>query len=459
MKKTAVLGVAIAVSFLLAACGGAPAAGGSGNATGGGTPAAAPEAGHSVDELGRIFSAAIEETVLFDDQGVKITAKELSYTDYSAELQLLLENNSDRDLTFLSNTIGYAVNSVNGYMMPIGYLSEDIAAGMSAAQTVTMELDMLSMYGILDIADVSLGFEIKAGDEDYLKTGPLEVKTFAAAGYDYSKDTFKEAMDGMILPAAYGFSVDYRGTDTLLDENGVTIGCEYVITNKDGEKKLFLEAVNNSDQNLYVSSEDVSVNGMNVSSGTWSSEFIVAGKRALMTLDLDRLLSTEAMDLLGMKKYTDCSMLLEVLDENWNVLGSKEAAIAFDGTSSPDGFAGDVVYDSNGYTFQTVGLAPDSYDFSDDVHVLALMKNTSGQAVYVSTGFGDVYVNKMKVMDITYGRSVKDGGYALIDISLTGYDLEDNGLDISTITEVTAEFQIGDGNYHYYDEPTITMTF
>ena len=58
----------------------------------------------------------IEETVLIDNQDVKITAKELVYTDYSADLKLLVENRTDKTLTFSSGKYSKKRNSVNGYM-------------------------------------------------------------------------------------------------------------------------------------------------------------------------------------------------------------------------------------------------------------------------------------------------------------------------------------------------------
>ena len=68
-------------------------------------------------------TATIEETVLVDENGVKITAKELTYGNYAAELTLVIENNSDKDLSFIANSIGYSCNSINGYMVPDLWLS------------------------------------------------------------------------------------------------------------------------------------------------------------------------------------------------------------------------------------------------------------------------------------------------------------------------------------------------
>ena len=42
----------------------------------------------------------IEETVLIEENGVKVIAKDLQYTKDYAELSLIIENNSEKNYTF-----------------------------------------------------------------------------------------------------------------------------------------------------------------------------------------------------------------------------------------------------------------------------------------------------------------------------------------------------------------------
>lgn len=62
-------------------------------------PTGTPEG--SSEELGAFNkNAVLEETVMYDENDVKITATGLSYTSYYVELELTIENNSDKDLSF-----------------------------------------------------------------------------------------------------------------------------------------------------------------------------------------------------------------------------------------------------------------------------------------------------------------------------------------------------------------------
>ena len=66
----------------------------------------------------------IEEAVLVDDAGVKITAKSLESEElFGAEVKLLIENNSGKDLTFQCRNV-----SVNGYMVETMF-SADVVNG------------------------------------------------------------------------------------------------------------------------------------------------------------------------------------------------------------------------------------------------------------------------------------------------------------------------------------------
>lgn len=87
-------------------------------------------------------TATIEETVLYDENNVKITATGLNYTDYVAELNVMIENNGDKDLSFICNSVGYNCNAINGYMVDDGYLSADVAAGKKANETISFSITM-----------------------------------------------------------------------------------------------------------------------------------------------------------------------------------------------------------------------------------------------------------------------------------------------------------------------------
>ena len=127
----------------------------------------------------------IEEMVLVDEAGVKITAKSLDVDDiFGAELKLLIENNSGKNLTFQTRN-----SSVNGYMVETS-MSVDVADGKKANDSVTFSSTDLELCGIDAIADMELSFHIFTTEDwdNYLDTPQLQIKTSIADTYTYKFD-------------------------------------------------------------------------------------------------------------------------------------------------------------------------------------------------------------------------------------------------------------------------------
>lgn len=129
--------------------------------------------------------ATIEEVVLMDEAGIKITAKELSSDSFfGPEIKVLVENSSELDLTVQTRNV-----SVNGYMMdPL--FSVDVASGKKANDSITFSDSSLEKCGIETIADIELSFHIFTTEdwETHYDSPLIQLKTSAADSYTYNFD-------------------------------------------------------------------------------------------------------------------------------------------------------------------------------------------------------------------------------------------------------------------------------
>ncbi len=166
---------------------------------------------------------AIEETVLYELNDVKITATGLNYGDYNVELNVTLENHSDRDLTFLAGTMGYSCNAVNGWMIEDGWINEDVTAGGSVDTTVRFNTTELLFHGITEVADIQVGFEIEDADYNKIYTGPLTTTTPLAASYDYGNDIYRKAINSRALQLNYDYTIDAFAETEVYNEGGIRI--------------------------------------------------------------------------------------------------------------------------------------------------------------------------------------------------------------------------------------------
>ena len=154
---------------------------------------------------------------MVDENGVKITATGLNYTDYSVDLELSIENSSGKDLSFSSGTVGYHCNSINGYMVSDGYLNCDVADGKKANETISFSYDALMLYGIDEIADMEIGFSMSDDDYNDTYSGPRQVKTSAFDAHDYGKDHYQETITSRAAMNTYDYDMTYFSQDPLYE--------------------------------------------------------------------------------------------------------------------------------------------------------------------------------------------------------------------------------------------------
>lgn len=405
-------------------------------------------------------TATIEETVLVDESGVKITAKELTYSNYAAELTLVIENNSDKDLSFIANSAGYSCNSINGYMVPEGYLNCDVAAGKKASDTISIGYDTLMLYGIYEIADIEIGFDISDDDYNHTYTGPRTIQTTAVDGYNYETPYYRENIASKESQAEYDYSVPYFSADAVYEESGLVIASQAVMENKDGESILLLEVVNTTDEIVGVSTTNIDINGLRVCDSTWSYDSINPGKTAIVDIDLSSVLEPEYWEIYGIAEVGNVALKISFKDGDSNeVANPAHISIDIPGAESTFSMEGTEIYNDNGIRIVSKGVFADPSEYSDDLHILLVAENTSGKTLALHDVYDSLSINDYMATYSFYTTTMEDGSCVMIDILLWGYGLDD--INISEPSEVkTVEFSLSikDQNYKEVDEVTVALT-
>lgn len=232
-------------------------------------------------------TGTIEDTVIVDEKDVKITASNLSYDNYEATMDLLIENNSDEDLSFYSGTLGYNCNAVNGYTISSIYLYQDVSAGATENCSVSISNTEMELMGITDIAELEIGFQIETDDYDeYLATGPIKIQTSAAESYDLSEDTYQKIVENGSFASLSEKKITKFQTGDLFSSNGVNLISAALAEDSEGNS-LILELENTTDQFLYFVVGDIAVNDLVISDGNWDSVGVNPGGRGLLVINIE----------------------------------------------------------------------------------------------------------------------------------------------------------------------------
>jgi hypothetical protein len=404
-------------------------------------------------------AATIEEMVLVDESDVKITATGLKYTAYDVKLSLAIENNSSQDLSFYSGTSGYNCNSINGYMVDGGYLNADIAAGKKSNETVSFSVDQLTLFGLSEIADIELGFNITDSNyDDYLRTGPRQLKTSAADSYDYKLDTYRQAIENHVLENALGFTLDCDSEEVVFDQKGIRVVSQVLTTNTNGEQALLVEVENTTSNTVYTSVGNISLNGLSVQSGTWSTDWISGGKRRIIAMNLSNMLNESYRAAFGLENIGQVAYTFEPKDSDRDTLVVPQTLTLTvpSGSASYDG-SGEELYQEDGIHIVSKGLAPDSFELSDDIHLLLLVENGTNQALTFDIDYDSVSVNGFMTDFICYSRTVTPGGSGVLDVELMGSSLEENGTaELESIEEVELTVEVKNDSYKTVAKPVVT---
>ena len=187
----------------------------------------------------------VAETVLYEADGVKVTATGYEDGWMGPAIKILVENDSSKNVLVTSASV-----SANGYMMPTASLYAEVAAGKKANETLSIMSSELDQSGIEMLAELQFYLQIQDPETwETITTSDLLTLTTSAAPYEQH--------------------VDDSG-DVLYDSDGIRIICKGLKQDIiwDGTVVFYME--NNSGKEISIYAENVSVNGFMQDVGLWS---------------------------------------------------------------------------------------------------------------------------------------------------------------------------------------------
>ena len=275
--------------------------------------------------------ATIEKTVLYDQNNVKITADELLYGNFSADLSVTIENNSGENVKVTSSTMAYAVNAINGCLAEDGYLNCDVEAGKTVSEKLSFGYEAMKVYGITEIADIAVGFNIIFEDEKNtnVRTEPVKIKTSIADSYDYSENKYQKIISNGSMEKEFESKVEYFSDDILFDKNNICINSAAVITNKDGEPAVIIEIDNKSEHSVYASMSEMRINDKLVYEFRWTGAIMPGKTKRLEDIVLSNLIEKYDGDKAEISKVKKVSFTFGIGDVGKAAEVTKDISIEF----------------------------------------------------------------------------------------------------------------------------------
>ncbi len=237
----------------------------------------------------------IEEQVLVDQDGIKITATEYA-TDsiWGDGIKLLIENNTDKDYM-----IGCDALIVNDYMISDLFVST-VAAGKKANETMYLSSSELRAAGIDTVGKVEMYFHA-TDDTTYdslFSKAYSEIRTSEYANMDTTADD--------------------SGTE-LYNKDGVRIIGKTVDENSFWGTAILLFCENNSGRNVSIHVDDMSINGFMMT--PYFSSTIYDGKRAID----DITVMSSDLESSGVESIEEVELKFRITDEDtWDTIDESD---------------------------------------------------------------------------------------------------------------------------------------
>lgn len=210
-------------------------------------------------------SIIIEETVLYDADGVTVTATGYTEGWLGPEISVLVENNTDQNLLITTGDL-----SVNGYMMSYTSLYANVSAGKKSNETITLTTSQLEQAGITTIAELQFYIQVQDA-ETWDELAVSELISLPTSAYGYEQP------------------IDDSG-DVIYENGGIKIVCKGLKQDLIWDGTIIFHMANFSGQPVSIYAENVSVNGFMQDVGLWSdlrdATYLVDGMYLLDLSDL-----------------------------------------------------------------------------------------------------------------------------------------------------------------------------
>lgn len=303
MKRSQILAIVMAVCLFMSFALGSSSSSTSSTKAISGTGEAAEDNGSKdadVTTKAKPVTPTIDEAVVYDEGGIKITAKEyVTDSIWGDGIKFLIENDTTKNIMVGCNAL-----IVNNYMISDLFATE-VAAGKKTNETMTLSSSQLKAAGIDVIGQIEVYFHI------------------------YDNDTYDDIAntDCILIKTSLYDQMDTKADDSgqlLYEKDGIKIIGKYVDDSDFWGAAILLYIENNSDKNVIIQVDNVSINGFTFDAAIFSST-VYAGKKSY---DDITLLSSE-LEENDIKSVDEVSLKFKIINpKNYDTI-SKSDEITF----------------------------------------------------------------------------------------------------------------------------------
>lgn len=403
-------------------------------------------------------TATIEETILFAENNIVITAKRLIYDELFFDIEFELENKTNIDLVFRSALSPYNVNALNGYTINDGVLNAYVAAGQQTTTTMRFKYNWLLLFGMNSLARFHLAFQIFDLQKNLIITKPILLPTSDANSIDDSRLYYQEAIQNNATMRTYGYELKYLDQNIIFDQQDVRIVSTAFIRSGNAGPVLLLEFVNDSPDVVHLQTERIVLNGLVIRSDAQISDTIYPGTRKIGIYNLAHHFDDYYWQMYGIDEIYDISLSIRLLDTDFMPMTDvTDLSLQVSEVNTPLDRSGEVVFERDDIRLLSKTLLSEARDGTSAPYAMLLAENMSEQAIVLSLIDGSLGINGIRTGDELSWYSLRAGQSAAVIIPLQRRLIDI--YEIEQIREISFGIQVNDEENQFIFEERVTINY
>lgn len=214
--------------------------------------------------------------------------------------------------------------------------------------------------------------------------------------------------------------------------------------NKNDEQMLLLEAVNSGTEMKNTVVAGLSVNGLTVYDGNWSSTTISSGKCGVISVNLNDVFNEQYWEVYGLTDISSIDVKVGIQD-GWDLKDENTVHLTI-GEDAPLNLDGTELFNQDNIRIISKGILGHEDEHDSNLYLALLIENGTDEVFDVSVQNDSLSVNDIMISEFSSDTNILPHAYGVLIVELYGSDLEDSDItEVDQIQKVECVIEFGEG--------------
>lgn len=188
----------------------------------------------------------------------------------------------------------------------------------------------------------------------------------------------------------------------------------------------------------------MSVNGLTVYDGNWSSTTISSGKCGVISVNLNDVFNEQYWEVYGLTDISSIDVKVGIQD-GWDLKDENTVHLTI-GEDAPLNLDGTELFNQDNIRIISKGILGHEDEHDSNLYLALLIENGTDEVFDVSVQNDSLSVNDIMISEFSSDTNILPHAYGVLIVELYGSDLEDSDItEVDQIQKVECVIEFGEG--------------